>query len=49
MSLSENRFPLFRDKRTLALPGFEAALGLIDDVDAALAAHDTIVAVTATQ
>jgi hypothetical protein len=28
-----------------ALPGFEPALRLIDDVDAALAAHDTIVAV----
>ena len=33
----------------LALPRFEATLGLIDDVDAALAAHDTIVAVTAAQ
>jgi hypothetical protein len=33
----------------LALPGFEAALGLIDDVNAALAANDTIVAVTAAQ
>jgi hypothetical protein len=33
----------------LALPRFEATLGLIDDVDAALATHDTIVAVTAAQ
>jgi hypothetical protein len=36
-------------QQTLALPGFEAALGLIDDVDAALAAHDTIVAMAPTQ
>jgi hypothetical protein len=31
-----------------ALAGLEAALGLIDDVDAALAAHNPIVAVPAT-
>jgi hypothetical protein len=36
-------------QQTLALPRFEAALGLIDDVNAALAAHDTIVAVAPTQ
>jgi hypothetical protein len=33
----------------LTLSGFEAALRLIDDVDAAFAAHDAIVAVTAAQ
>jgi hypothetical protein len=33
----------------LALPGLETPLRLIDDVDAALAAHDAIVAVTAAQ
>jgi hypothetical protein len=38
-----------RRRDSLTLPGFEAALGLIDDVDAALAAHDAIVAVTAAQ
>jgi hypothetical protein len=32
-----------------ALTGFEPALGLVDDVDAALTSHDTIVAVTAAQ
>jgi hypothetical protein len=32
-----------------ALPGLEATLRLVDDVDAALAAHDAIVAVTAAQ
>jgi hypothetical protein len=31
----------------LALPGFEAALRLIDDVNAAFAAYDPVVAVTA--
>jgi hypothetical protein len=31
----------------LTLPRLEAAVRLIDDVDAALAAHDTIVAVAA--
>jgi hypothetical protein len=31
------------------LAGFETALRLIDDVNAALAAHDAIVAVTAAQ
>jgi hypothetical protein len=36
-------------QQALTLPGFEAALGLIDDVDAALAAHDAIVAMTAAQ
>ena len=30
----------------LALTGFEAALRLVDDVDAALTAHDTAIAVT---
>ena len=33
----------------LALPGFEAALGLVDDIDPALAPHYAIVAVTAPQ
>jgi hypothetical protein len=33
----------------LALPGFEAPLRLVNDVDATLAAHDAIVAVTAAQ
>ena len=28
-----------------ALPGFKTALGLVDDIDAALAPHDTIIAV----
>lgn len=32
-----------------ALAGFEPAMRLIDDVNAALAAHDTIIAVTAAQ
>jgi hypothetical protein len=32
-----------------ALAGFEPAMRLIDNVNAALAAHDTIVAVTAAQ
>jgi hypothetical protein len=32
-----------------ALAGFEPPLGLVDDVNAALAAHDTIVAVTPAQ
>jgi hypothetical protein len=36
-------------RNTLALPGLEAALRLVDDIDAALAAHDAIVAVTAAQ
>src|SRR5581483_7540958 len=35
--------------RRLALTRLEAAVGLVDDVDAALAAHDAIVAVTAAQ
>ena len=33
----------------LALAGFEAAVGLVDDIDATLAAHDAIVAMAATQ
>jgi hypothetical protein len=33
----------------LALPSLEAPLGLIDHVDAALTAHDTVVAVTPAQ
>jgi hypothetical protein len=35
--------------RDLALPGLEAPLRLINDVHAALTAHDAIVAVTAAQ
>ena len=34
---------------SLALAGLEAALGLVDDIDPALAAHDAIVAVAAPQ
>jgi hypothetical protein len=33
----------------LALAGFEALLGLIDDVDAAFAAHELIVAMASAQ
>ena len=33
----------------LTLTGFEALLRLVDDIDAALAAHDAVVAVTRTQ
>jgi hypothetical protein len=33
----------------LALAGFEAAMGLVDDIDPALAAHDAIVAVATPQ
>ncbi len=39
---------LYRIAR-LALPGFEASLRLVDDVDAALAAHEAIIAVSAAQ
>jgi hypothetical protein len=33
----------------LALPGLKASLRLVDDVDAALAAHEAIIAVSAAQ
>jgi hypothetical protein len=36
-------------RRASALAGFEAAIGLVDDVDAALAPHQPVVAVTGTQ
>jgi hypothetical protein len=43
-------FGFFRKRgRSLALPGLETPLRLIDDVDAALAAHNAIIAVTAAQ
>jgi hypothetical protein len=38
-----------RGDRQSALSGLETALRLVDDVDAALAAHDTIVPVTAAE
>jgi hypothetical protein len=38
-----------RPKRPLALSGLEAPLRLVDDVDAALAPHEAIVAVAAAQ
>jgi hypothetical protein len=34
---------------SLTLAGFEAPLRLVDDVEAALAAHQTVVAVTTAQ
>jgi hypothetical protein len=36
-------------KPVSALPGFEAPIGLVDDVDAALTSHQAIVAVPAAQ
>jgi hypothetical protein len=36
-------------RRASALAGFEAAIGLVDDVDAALAPHQPVVAVSGTQ
>jgi hypothetical protein len=36
-------------KRCSTLAGFEAPLGLVDDVEAAFAAHQAVVAVATTQ
>jgi hypothetical protein len=47
-SVSENRFLRFPQEAS-ALPRLEAALRLVDDIDAALAADDAIVAMTAAQ
>ena len=38
-----------RREPILALAGFEPAIGLVDDVDAALAAHEPVAAVTRAQ
>jgi hypothetical protein len=47
--LGRHQFSKNKARENLSLAGFEAALGLVDDVNAAFAAHDTVVAVTTTQ
>jgi hypothetical protein len=52
MIFPENRFPLFgimRRPRALPLAGFEAPIGLVDDINPALAPDNLVVAVAAAQ
>jgi hypothetical protein len=48
MAISADQ-PVIRAARQLALTRLEASLGLIDHIDPALAPHDAVVAMAATQ